>query len=171
MSGKLQPNAKCALTKALLVNGLRLALCTALRGLAIKPEDGACLEEVAAVLNSIISEVTVLALEFGNKGETQPHHDAPSENQLDKIGILDRPLSKLARRVYMETGKRLTLILIANNPPYLVERLPDFREVGNTWKGERVIGGHPNDHLWSFLAATESEQSEVDDSVLTCVRM
>ena len=154
-----------------LVNGLRLALCTALKGLAINLEDGTGLEDVAAVLNSIISEITVLALEFGGKVETGAPNDVRSASPLEGVEILDRPLSRLARRVLWETGKRLTLILIGDDPLDLLERLPDFREVGNTWKGERVIGGHRTDHLWSFLAAAESEQLEIDDSVLTCVRM
>jgi hypothetical protein len=130
-----------------------------------------CGERVASLLSSVTSKVTTFALEFGRKGETWARHDVPSDNPLNRIKILDQPLSKLGRRVYRETGKRMTLILIASNPSGLVERLPEFLKVGNTWQGERVIGGRRNDHLWSFLAAAESERLEVDDSVLACMRI
>lgn len=123
------------------------------------------MEEVAGLVGSITSaRLRIFALGFGDR-DTRPGRG------MEGIGPLDKPLSEVARRAYRETGERITLILVANNPSGLVEGLPEFRKVGNTWRGERVIGSSRNDQLWSFLPASESECQGIDESILDFIEL
>ena len=122
---------------------------------------GVQVEEVVDLVSSVASSrLVTLVLEFGDK-------DTTSVVPLDRITPLDGPLCGLARRVHATTGKRLTLVLLAKNPSGLVERLPQFHQAGNVWKGERVIDQKSRrDYFWSYLAATESKCKEPDEFVL-----
>lgn len=146
-----------------------MSACDNLKTLAFDMRGGVQMEEVVGWVSSITStRLAVFALDFGDRGA----RSTGSGDSLGKIKPLDQPLSELARRVYGETGKRLTLVLVANNPCGLVAGLPEFRRVGNVWRGERVINdANTKNHFWSFLAATESECQEVDESVLDYLRV
>lgn len=149
-----------------------LPACSGLRVVAFDMGGGVQVEEVADWVSSIASaRLTAFALDFGDR-DTAPTGGTGSSDLQDKIKLLDKPLSELARRVYVGAGERLTMALVANNPSELVARLPEFRRVGNVWQGERVIGDTSGkNHFWSFLAATESERQEVDESILDYLKV
>ena len=135
-------------------------------------EGGAQVEDAADWINSIeTARIPVLVLDFGDKGGAFGR-TAGSGNSWGKIDLLDKPLWKLAGRVRGEMGRRLTMVLAANNSFAIVARLPEFRKVGNIWCGERAIDNkYERGCRWSFLAATESECREVDKSVLEYCRV
>lgn len=86
-----------------------------------------------------------------------------------EMRVLDLPLSRLAARTLRGTGRRPTLILLANNPTAVIGPLTEFQKVGNTWKGERVIGSGGRDNYWSFIAAKDCDGQIPDDSVLRSI--
>ena len=94
-----------------------------------------------------------------------------AENQLffKVMRALDLPLSNLATRTFRGTGRRTTLVLLANNPDAIVRSLTEFRKVGNTWKGEKAIGRHGRYDYWSFIAAEDCEDQVPDESILYSV--
>ena len=70
---------------------------------------------------------------------------------------LDSPLSRLGVRTFLRTGRRATLILLANNPTAVAGSFTEFQNVGNTWKGEKVIRSGGRDNYWSFVAAKDCQ--------------
>lgn len=79
-----------------------------------------------------------------------------------EMKALDWALGRLASRVFQGTGKRFTLVLLANSPTAVAASFAEFQKVGNTWKGEAIIGGGGHDHLWSFTAAKDSNTPEAN---------
>lgn len=145
---------------------IAIPACENLKVFAFNMVGGVQVEEVADwVSSTALAHLVVFVLDFGDRDALV--HRARVGGLLDRIGSLDKPLYELARRVHRMTGRRLTMVLAANNPSGLVAKLPEFCKVGNVWQGERVISDiKGRDHLWSFLAALESECKEVDDSIL-----
>ena len=141
--------------------------CESLKVLVLDMKGGVRVEEAANWINSITStRLAVFVLDFGDR-------DIMCVRKAGPGSLLDKALCGLARRVNEETGGRLTMALAAKNPCELVAMLPEFRKVGNIWQGETVIGNTSGrrDHYWSFLAATESERQEADESVLDYLRV
>jgi hypothetical protein len=90
---------------------------------------------------------------------------------LGEMRMLDLPMSRLADRTLCRTGRRSTLILLANNPAAVVGSLTEFQKVGNTWKGERVIGSSGSDTYWSFAPAKDCKGQIPDDSILRSINV
>src|SRR5579872_1332681 len=89
--------------------------CKSLRVLAFDMIGGVQAEQVAEWVSSIRSaRIIAFALDYGDR-------DLGSLRKVEAgIKALDKPLCELAKRVYRETGKRLTMVLAANNPSSLV---------------------------------------------------
>lgn len=85
----------------------------------------------------------------------------------DEMKILDSSLRRLAIRALEGTGKRLTLILFASNPAAASRSLTEFQQVGNTWEGEKAIGGTTgSDYYWTFRPAKDCEDPKIDEGAL-----
>ena len=141
--------------------------CESLKVLVLDMKGSPRMEEAASWINSIAStRLAVFVLDFGDR-------DMALVRKAGSGSLLDKPLCGLARQVNWKTGRRLTVALAAKNPCELIVTLPEFRKVGNIWQGEMVIGNTRGgrDHYWSFLAATESECQEADESVLDYLRV
>ena len=124
--------------------------------------------ELSWLLDSISSlRFSLLALDVGGREKRSADRgDTQAKQFLGEMKALDRPLYRLANRALQGTGKRFTLILLANSPAAVTGAFPEFQKVGNTWKGERLIGGGSCDYYWTFTAAKDCEDQTVDDSAL-----
>ena len=131
-------------------------------------ESGVSGAELAMLLDSISSlRFSLLALDVcGRERRSADRGDIQAKQFFGEMKELDRPLSRLANRTLQGTGKRFTLILLANSPVAITGAFPEFQMVGNTWKGERLIGGRSCDYYWTFTAAKGCEDQTVDDSPL-----
>ena len=91
----------------------------------------------------------------------------------EEMKALDWPLSRLAARTLCRTGRRTTLVLLANNTAAVAETLTEFQKVGNTWKGEKVFGSGGRGNYWSFIAAKDCqlEGQSPDDSVISSINI
>ena len=127
--------------------------------------------DLAGLLDSILSlRFSALVLDVSAR-EKRCAKGGSAQNQLffGEMRALDFPLFRLATRTFQGTGRRPTLILLANNPTAVVRSLVEFQKVGNTWKGERVIGSDGRDIYWSLTAARDCEGQIPDDSVLNFI--
>jgi len=125
--------------------------------------------ELANLLDSISSrQLSVLALDVcGRENRYANHRGVLTKKFFDEMKALDLSLRRLAMRVLEGSGKRFTLILLASNPGAASEPFTEFRQVGNTWEGERVIGSRTgNDYYWTFRPAKDWENPEIDEGAL-----
>ena len=129
--------------------------------------------ELAELLDSISSlRFSLLALDVGGpERRTADRGDTQTGRFFGEMKTLDRPLYRLANRALQGTGKKFTLILLANNPTALIGAFPEFQKVGNTWKGEKLVGGGSYDYYWTFAAAKDCEEQTADDSVLKFINI
>ena len=146
----------------------------ALENLAFRvPEAGVNDAEFAGLLNSISSlRFSTLTLDVGAR-ERRCTQGGVTQSQLflAEMKALDLPISRLAAWILRRTGRRSTLIVLANNPTAVVGSLTEFQKVGNTWKGEKVIGSSRCDNYWSFAPAKDCEGQIPDDSVLRSINV
>ena len=125
--------------------------------------------ELADLLNSIPSRrLSTLALDVG--GRESRHTDREgvlTGSFFEEMKVLDLPLRRLAIQALEGSGKRFTLILFARNPAVVSRLFTEFRQVGNTWEGEKVIGSSTgNDYYWTFRPAKDCEDPGIDEAVL-----
>lgn len=135
------------------------------------PEVGIDDDDLAEFLDSISSpRFFTLTLDVSAR-ERRCVESGGAQNQLffEEMKALDQPLSRLAARAFERTGRSFTLVLLANNPTAIVGSLTEFQKVGNTWKGERVVGAGGRDFYWSFAAGKDYKGSIPDDSVLSTI--
>jgi len=124
---------------------------------------------LARLLDSISSpRFSTLALDVSDR-ERGSVENGDIGKFLDDVKVLDPSLCRLATKAFEGFGKRLTLILLGKNPAAVTRSLTEFREVGNTWEGEKVIGDGRRDHYWTFRQAKGYETGGVDESVLSFV--
>jgi len=127
--------------------------------------------QLAGLLDSITSlRFSLLALDISDR-EKQPmgHGGVQPKQFFEEMKALDLPLFRLAKRILQGTGERFTLILLANGPNTVAGSFTEFQKVGNTWKGERLIGGGSCGYYWTFTAAKDCKDKTPDDSVLRFV--
>ena len=132
---------------------------------------GICGAGLIRLLDSISSpQFSVLILDVSDR-ETRPAESEGvlMEKLLDEVKMMDSSLCRFATSLLNGIGKRFTLILLGNKPATVARSLTKFREVGNTWEGERVIGGGKCDHYWTFRPARGCEAEVVDETVLSVV--
>ena len=136
-------------------------------------ESGISGVELAGLLDSISSlRFSILAVDVGGREkQSTDRGDTRAERFIGEMKVLDRPLCRLANRALQGTGKRFTLILLANDPTAVTGAFLEFQKVGNTWKGEKLIGGGSYDYYWTFMAAKDREDQTVDDSVLRFINI
>lgn len=136
-------------------------------------EDGISGYKLAVFLDSISSlRFSLLALDLGSRERRGADRgDTQTKRFLGEMKALDWPLRRLANRALQGIGKRFTLILLANGPTAIAGSFTEFQKVGNTWKGERSIGGGSHDYYWTFAAAKDCEDQTADDSVLRFVNV
>lgn len=130
---------------------------------------GVCGVELADLLNSIPSRrLSTLALDVsGRESRHTDHEGVLTKGFFEEMKALDLPLRRLAIRALEGSGKRFTLILFARNPAVVSRSFTEFRRVGNTWEGEKVIGSSTeNDHYWTFRPAEDCEDPGMDGAVL-----
>ena len=130
--------------------------------------------ELARLLDSISSltfSIIVLDVSDREEGCRANCGDAPMEKFLDEMKALDLPLCRLANRTLRETGRRFSLMLLANDPAAVAGSFREFQEVGNTWKGAKLIRGGKKNYHWSSITATDSESQTIDESVLSFVKV
>jgi hypothetical protein len=157
-----------------LYSGITFQAFNVLERLAFKMTDnGIGGGELARLLNSISSLVfSLLALDVSNREKRcTGREDTPTKQFLGEMKALDSPLRRLANRALHGTGKRFTLILLANDPTTVAGPFVEFQKVGNIWKGEKLIGSRSRDYYWTSTAATESEDHKVEESVLGFVNV
>lgn len=129
--------------------------------------------ELARLLDSISSLMfSLLALDVSNREKRcTGREDTRTKQFLGEMKALDSPLCRLANRAWHGTGKRFTLILLANDPTSVAGSFVEFQKVGNIWRGAKLIGSRGRDYYWTSTAATDSEDHEVDESVLGFVNV
>jgi len=137
------------------------------------PEVGINGADLAGLLDSISSlQFSTFALDVSaREKQCTGGGDAHRQAFLGEMNALDRPLSRLAARTWWGTGRRVTLVLIAKNTNAVLGSLAEFQQAGNTWKGEKIIGGPGRDNYWTFVAAKDCQlKNQIpDDSVLACI--
>ena len=102
-------------------------------------------------ISSIVSSVT--SSRFQNlvlKLQTTGHResDAIQIDLADGISHLDAPLSHLAR-VASEGNRKVSLVLLGQEPEFLAQGLIDFHALGYIWAGEEIGGG---EYSWTLTA-------------------
>lgn len=125
--------------------------------------------ELANLLNSIPSRrLSILALDVsGRESRHTDHEGVLTKDFFEEMKALDLPLRRLAIQALEESRKRFTLILFARNPAVVSSLLTEFRRVGNTWEGERVIGSSTgSDYYWTFRPAKDCKDPGIDEAVL-----
>ena len=129
--------------------------------------------KLAGLLDSISSlRLSLLALDVGSRERRcADRGDTQTKQFFREMKALDWPLYRLANRALQGTGKRFTLILLANNPAAISGSFTEFQKVGNTWKGERLIGSKSCDYYWTFMAAKNGEDRTSDGSVLRFINV
>ena len=159
--------ADCAICPELAYSSITLHAFHLLESLAFEmTEEGINGVQLARVLDSISSlNFSLLALDVCSREKRQADcRDAQTKGFLGEMKALDQPLCRLANRALQGTGERFTLILLANNPNAVHGSFAEFRKVGNTWKGAKLIGSRG--YYWTFEAAKDCEDRSLDDSVL-----
>lgn len=125
--------------------------------------------ELAELLNSISSrQFFVLLLDVsGRECRYADNGGVLMMNFFDEMKVLDLSLRRLATRALEGSGRRFTLILLANNPASASRSFTEFQQLGNTWEGAKVIGSNTaNDYYWTFRPAKGCEGQGVDEAVL-----
>jgi len=74
--------------------------------------------------------------------------DATQIDLTDGISYLDAPLSHLAR-VASEGNRKVSLVLLGQEPEFLAQGLIDFHALGYIWAGEEIGGG---EYSWTLTA-------------------
>ena len=121
------------------------------------------------LLDSISSpQFSVFILDIRDRESRLPK-SGDVKKLLDEVKMMDSPLCRFATNLFEGTGKRFMLILIGNNPAAITCSLTKFCKVGNTWEGEKVIGGGRYNHYWTFWPAKGWETKGIDKSVLSFV--
>ena len=158
-----------------LCSGITLQTFNVLKRLAFKMTKGGIGGgELARLLNSISSLVfSLLALDVSDreKRRTDRSEDSTTKRFLEEMKALDSPLRRLANGALYGTGKRFTLILLANDPAAVAGSFAEFQKVGNIWKGAKLIEGQSCDYYWTPMAATDSDDQTVEESVLSFVNV
>ena len=129
--------------------------------------------ELARLLDSISSltfSIIVLDVSDREEGCHADCGDTLMKQFLGEMKLLDWLLRRLANRALQGTGRRFTLILIANNPAAVTGSFTEFQRVGNTWKGAKITGGEKGDYYWTSTTAADSEGQIVDESMLSFVK-
>jgi len=134
-------------------------------------DDGISGGQLARLLDSISSLMfSLLALDVSDREKRcTDRKDATTKRFLGEMKALDWPLRRLANRAFHGTGKRFTLILLANDPSAVAGSFAELQKVGNIWKGAKLIGSGSCGYYWTSTAATDYEDQTAEESVLSFV--
>lgn len=136
---------------------LSLAACETLEQIFVTVVGtNASFQPVAHTLSSVTSRrFQKFILEFRTTARRDP--DSDQVKLIDRLSQLDGPLSQTAR-VALEEKRKVSLIILAQDPEFLAQGFMDFRSFGCVWAGEEIGGG---EYLWSLTTPKKVRRSRV----------
>ena len=130
------------------VPDLSLKDCTALEHVFLSVKGPTASFPIISSLISSISSNDFKSFTLKLQTTARRERDIVQTDLTDRISSLDTPLSRLGRLVAAR-NKKVSVVLLGQEPEFLAQGLIDFHEVGHIWAGEDMDEGR---YLWSFTS-------------------
>lgn len=113
-------------------------------------------EPIASALSSVSSPCFhKLTLELRTAARRDPDHI--QVELVDRLSRLDEPLSQIAR-VALEKNRKISLMLLGEDPEFLAQGFVDFQSLGHVWAGEEVSRG---EYSWTLATPKNVKRCRV----------
>lgn len=130
------------------VPDLSLKDCTALEHLFLSIiGQTSSFHKISALISSITSN-NFRSFTLKLRTTARREHDVVQIDLTDRISSLDIPLSRIGRLVAVR-NKKVSLVLLGQEPEFLAQGLTCFDKVGHIWAGEDMGDGN---YFWSFTS-------------------
>lgn len=102
---------------------------------------------ISSLISSIASpHFRILTLKL--RSTVEGGRNAIQTALVDNISDLDAPLSNLGR-IASPMNRKVSLVLLGQEPEFLAQGLVDFQKVGHVWAGEEV---DEKNYFWTFTS-------------------